>query len=136
MVSGRSEGYSAVARGSDRKRIIRIGSALAFFRVYHDSISVPVKFPEPTPPAGFEGTRSSFEFKVWRGVNGRGGKATVPGTEEEDAVEYGAHILPIDWISAACGLNFGAVLREAAARPKIALCALQVLIANLRGSRT
>jgi hypothetical protein len=51
-----------VARGSDRKRIIRIRSALAFFRVYHDSIgTVPVKFPKPTPPAGFEGTRSGFE---------------------------------------------------------------------------
>ena len=50
----------------------------------------------------------------------------MPGVEEEDAVEYGAHILPLDWISAACGLSFGVVLRVAAARRKLVLAALQV----------
>ena len=99
VVSGLSEGYSAVARGFDRKRIICNGSALAFFRSYHDSIcTVPVKFPQSRPSAGIEGTRSGLRTRCGEGSTGRGAGPSVPGAEEEDTVEYGAYILPIDWI--------------------------------------
>jgi hypothetical protein len=101
VVSGRPEGYSAVARGSDRKRIIRIGSALALFSVCHDSNGpVPVNSGIQSKPQGLTArrTRSRFEDEVWGGTLTRRSQASEPGAEEEDAVKYGAHILPIDWI--------------------------------------
>ena len=127
MVSGQPEGYSAVARGSDWKRIILIGSALALFSVCHDSIgAVSVKFPEPKSPAGFEGTRSGLRTRCGEGSTGRGAGPSVPGAEEEDTVEYGAHILPLDWIISGYGLNFGVILPVARAQRKSALAAVQV----------
>ena len=127
VVSGLSEGYSAVARGFDRKRIICNGSALAFFRSYHDSICpVPVKFPESRPSAGIEGTRSGLRTRCGEGSTGRGAGPSVPGAEEEDTVEYGAHILPLDWIISGYGLNFGVILPVARAQRKSALAAVQV----------
>ena len=48
VLSDHTEGYSAVARGFDRKRIICKGSASVFFRWYHDSNGpVPVNFQKP-----------------------------------------------------------------------------------------
>ena len=101
MVSGRPEGYSAVARGSDWKRIILIGSALALFSVCHDSIGlVPVNSGSQSKPQGLTARRARgrFEDEVWGRTLTRRSQASEPGAEEEDAVEYGAHILPIDWI--------------------------------------
>ena len=129
MVSGRPEGYSAVARGSDRKRIIRIGSALALFSVRHDSNGpVPVKSGIQSKPRGLTArrTRGRFEDEVWGGTLTRRSQASEPGAEEEDAVEYGAHILPLDWIISGYGLNFGVILPVARAQRKSALAAVQV----------
>jgi hypothetical protein len=47
------------------------------------------------------GTRSRFEDEVWGGSHRASEEEPgqqCPGAEEEDAVEYGAHILLIDWI--------------------------------------
>ena len=67
MVSGQPEGYSAVARGSDRKRIIRIGSALALLSVCHDSIGpVPVNSGTQSKPQGLTAPEDEEPFSKTR----------------------------------------------------------------------
>ena len=71
VLSDCTEGYSAVARGIDRKHIICKVSASALFRWNHDSIGpVPVKSGDQSNPQGLTAwrTRSRFEVEVWGGA--------------------------------------------------------------------
>ena len=109
MVSSLSEGYSAVARGFDRKRIICKESALAFFRAYHNSLGpIPVKF-RTRSCQGLKG-RGEDLGEVWGESHKERSRASAPGVDGEDVVVRGVHILPLDQISAGSWSSFDSVL--------------------------
>ena len=63
VLSDCTEGYSAVARGIDRKHIICKVSASALFRWNHDSIGpVPVKSGDQSKSAGIDSLEDQEPF--------------------------------------------------------------------------